>query len=381
MSINLSWKDYDMDDRFNRLAKVLCKHSTKIKRGDKVYLDMYDIPQDMILSLIEEVVACGGIPFVTLNNAIISRKLNLISTTEKLKIDGEDALNKIKRMDVYIGIRGSNNIYENSDIPVEKTKLISSAMKKALDWRVKETRWVVLRWPNSSMAQQACMSTESFENFYFDVCTMDYSRMSSGMKALVGLMNKTDKVRIIGNGTDLNFSIKNIPAISCGGEMNIPDGEVFTAPVKDSVEGYIYYNAPTIYHGISFDGIRLEFRKGKIIKATSNSNEKELNKILRTDDGASYIGEFALGFNPYIKRAMRDILFDEKICGSFHFTPGQAYDEADNGNRSKIHWDMVAIQTKEFGGGEIFFDGSLIRKDGLFVAKNLKKLNPEYLLK
>ena len=210
--------------------------------------------------------------------------------------------------------------------------------------------------------------------------TLDYEKLQPGMKALKALMQRTDRVRINGPGTNLRFSIKGITAIICGGDRNIPDGEVFTAPVKNSVEGHITFNAPTIYQSIAFDGIRLDFKKGKIAKATSNQTEK-LNKILDSDAGARYVGEFSLGFNPYVLEPMRDILFDEKIAGSFHFTPGQAYEEADNGNRSQVHWDMVNIQRKSYGGGEIYFDGKLIRRDGEFMPKELRSLNRSSFVK
>jgi aminopeptidase len=219
------------------------------------------------------------------------------------------------------------------------------------------------------------MSTEAFEKFYFDVCLLDYKALLPAMNALKKLMDKTDRVHIKGPGTDLRFSIKGINSVICGGNYNIPDGEVFTSPVRDSVEGQISYNAPTIYQGIPFDSIRLEFSRGKIVKAEAGSRTKELNKILDSDEGARYIGEFALGFHPFIREPMRDILFDEKIAGSFHFTPGQAYENADNGNRSQVHWDMVSIQRKDWGGGEVWFDDKLIRKDGVFLVKALEKLN------
>jgi aminopeptidase len=192
-------------------------------------------------------------------------------------------------------------------------------------------------------------------------------------------MNQTDKVHIKGPGTDLRFSIKGIPAISCAGEHNVPDGECFTAPVKDSVEGYIQFNAETLYHGTVFNDIRLEFEKGKVVKATG-SDDSKINKILDSDEGARYIGEFAIAFNPYITEPMKDILFDEKIAGSFHFTPGNAYDMADNGNRSDVHWDMVLIQRPDYGGGEMWFDDVLIRKEGEFILPELKGLNQENLL-
>jgi len=280
----------------------------------------------------------------------------------------------MKKMDAYIAVRGSDNITETSDVPPAKMQLVVQKMRPVTNYRVGKTRWVVLRWPSPAMAQQAGMSTEAFENFYFDVCLLDYKKLLPGMRALKRLMDKTDKVHIRGKGTDLHFSIKDIPSIICGGNYNIPDGEVFTAPVRDSVEGTVQYNAPTIYQGKAFDNIRLEFSKGKIVKAEAN-NTKALNKILDSDAGARFIGEFAIGFNPKIREPMRDILFDEKIAGSFHFTPGQAYEEADNENRSQVHWDMVCIQRPDYGGGEIYFDGKLIRKNGKFLPKSLISLN------
>jgi aminopeptidase len=243
---------------------------------------------------------------------------------------------------------------------------------------VNKTRWVVLRWPSPSMAQAANMSTEAFEDFYFKVCTMDYRKMAKAMLPLEKRMKTADQVRITAPGTDLSFSIKEIGAKSCNGKLNIPDGEVFSCPVKNSVNGAIQFNTPTLYSGTRFENVRLEFENGRVTNATSN-NSSRLNEILDTDAGARYIGEFALGFNPHIQNPMCDILFDEKIAGSLHFTPGQAYEVADNGNRSAVHWDMVLIQRPEWGGGEIWFDDELIRKDGLFVPKDLKALNPENL--
>jgi aminopeptidase len=284
----------------------------------------------------------------------------------------------MKKMDAYIALRGGHNITEMSDVTPEKMKLLSRKMKPVLDWRVKKTRWCVLRWPTPSMAQSAGMSTEAFEDFYFRVCTLDYGKMVPGMKALAELMMKTDQVEIKGPGTDLRFSIKGIRAIPCGGTHNIPDGEVFTAPIKNSVQGHITYNAPTIYQGSAFDNVRLEFKDGKIVNATANNTEK-LNAILDSDAGARYIGEFAIGFNPHVLQPMRDILFDEKINGSFHFTPGQCYEETENGNRSQVHWDLVNIQRADYGGGIILFDGRLIREDGIFIPKALQALNPDRL--
>lgn len=223
------------------------------------------------------------------------------------------------------------------------------------------------------------MSTEAFEDYYFNVCNLDYSKMDKALDSLKALMERTDKVRIVGKGTDLEFSIKGIPAVKCAGEMNIPDGEIYTAPVNNSVNGVISYNTPSLRDGFTFENVVLKFKDGRIVEATSNDTER-INKIFDIDEGARYVGEFAIGVNPYITVPMKDTLFDEKIAGSFHFTPGSCYDDADNGNQSALHWDLVCIQTPEYGGGEMYFDGVLIRKDGRFVLPELECLNPENLI-
>ena len=368
-----------MQPNYLKLAKVLTGFSTNLQKGERVLIDAFDIPQAMVIALVRAARDLGAIPYVNIQNACISRELVNGLDAEQFETQATWELARMQKMDAYIAVRGSNNIFEMSDVDPAKVSHVMKAMKDVLDYRVNKTKWVILRWPTPAMAQQAMLSTESFEDFFFRVCTQDYSRMVDGMKTLEDLMSNTDQVHLKGPETDLRFSIKGIGAVACGGRHNIPDGEVFSCPVKDSVEGEITYNAPTIYQGVSFDRIHLKFEKGRIVHA-DGSNAKRLNEILDSDDGARYIGEFAIGFNPHILEPMRDILFDEKIAGSFHFTPGQAYEEADNGNRSQVHWDMVQIQRPEYGGGEIWFDGELIRKDGLFVKDELKKLNPDYLL-
>ena len=368
------------DPRFDELAKLLVEYSTRLKRNENVLIEGFDVPDEMVVALVRAARKAGAVPFVQVQRGRISRELALEASDRQLNFAASHELARMKKMQAYIALRGSNNITELSDVPVPKMQLIAKKMKPLQDQRVKKTKWCVLRWPTPSMAQLAGMSTEAFEDFYFNVCTLDYERLQPGMKALKELMEKTDRVRINGPGTNLRFSIKGIPAVICGGDRNIPDGEVFTAPVKTSVEGHVTFNAPTIYQSVGFDGIRLDFKKGKVVKATSNQTDK-LNKILNSDAGARYVGEFSLGFNPYVMEPMRDILFDEKIAGSFHFTPGQAYEEADNGNRSQVHWDMVNIQRKNYGGGEIYFDGKLIRRDGEFLPKELRSLNRSNFVK
>ncbi len=370
-----------MDPRFERLADVLIGYSTALKKGEKILIEAIDIPPEMTVALVRRAKKAGGVPLVTLKSNVVNRELFRNATEEMMKAIGEYEKFRMEKVQAYIGMRGSYNISETSDVPMEQMKLYQKHWLKPvhLEVRVPKTKWVVLRWPTPSMAQQAGMSTEAFEKFYFDVCTMNYSKMSKAMTPLQSLMMRTDKVRIKGPlDTDISFSIKGIPAVKCDGKLNIPDGEMFTAPVRDSVNGVIHFNTPTIYQGTTYENVRLVFKNGKIVEATS-SDTKRTNQILDSDPGARYVGEFALGFNPYIDTAMKDILFDEKIKGSLHFTPGNAYDEADNGNKSEVHWDLVLIQTPDYGGGEIWFDGKLVRKDGLFVPKALQGLNPKNL--
>src|SRR5437667_5969769 len=368
------------DERFDKLAKLLVEYSIRLKRNETVLIEAFYTPGDIAVALVRALRISGCVPFALVYHARVNRALAIEASDRQLTLMAGHELARMKKMNAYIAVRGSHNITELSDVPADKMKLIGKKMRPVQDQRVKKTKWVVLRWPTPSMAQLAGMSTEAFEDFYFDVCTLNYRKLLPGMKTLKRLMEATDCVQIKGPGTDLVFSVKGIPAVICGGDRNIPDGEVFTSPVKDSVEGHVTFNAPSIYQGIGFDGIRLEFKNGKIVDATSNETEK-LKKILDSDVGARYIGEFSLGFNPRILQPMRDILFDEKIAGSFHFTPGQAYEEADNGNRSQVHWDMVSIQRREYGGGEIYFDSKLVRRDGDFLPHPLQTLNPGRFIK
>lgn len=366
------------DPRYTKLAELLVQYSTKVTSGDVVLLDMIDIPDEFTVQMIRAVRAAGGTPLVEVRHSRISREILRATDSAHAELVRDVEMFRMKRVDAYVAMRGSNNASESSDVPSDLLSMYSKTLRPVLNYRVNKTRWCVLRWPTPSMAQAANMSTEAFEDFYFDVCTMDYARMARAMEPLEQRMREADAVRLVSPGTDLTFSLKGIGAKMCKGDRNIPDGEVFSCPVKDSVNGAIQFNTPTLYSGTRFENVRLEFKDGKIVVATG-SQERRLNEILDTDAGSRYIGEFSLGFNPYILNPMTDILFDEKIAGSLHFTPGQAYEDCDNGNRSAVHWDMVLIQRPEWGGGEVWFDGELIRKDGIFLPKDLKPLNPENL--
>lgn len=371
------------DPRYNQLARLITHHSLKVQAGDKVLIEAFETPSDFTVVLLREIAEAGGLPLVSTYQQPVLRALYSVATEAQMQTIGEIERARMEAVQCYVGIRGTHNISEMSDVPPERMALYEKLWWKPVhsEVRVPKTRWVVLRWPTPSMAQAAGMSAEAFEDFYFQVCAgVDYAKMAAAMKPLHELMDKTDRIYIKGPGTDLTFSKKGIATVPCAGECNVPDGEIFTCPIRDSVNGVIQYNCETLYRGTVFNHIKLTFQNGKIIDAAAGANTEKLNEILDADEGARYIGEWSLAFNPHIMQPMKDILFDEKIAGSFHLTPGQAYEEADNGNRSQVHWDMVCIQRPEFGGGEIYFDDVLIRKDGLFTLPELQNLNPAHLI-
>ncbi len=370
-----------LDPRNRKLAHQLVHYSTAVKPGQVVYVEMKGIESmELGREIVREASIVGAIPFWYYNDELLSRPFVLAASEEQFQQWGQFHRKIMEMSDVYIAIRGSTNPFDLSDVPAEQMKAYNMAYWNQVHaLRVQEKTWCVLRYPVPSMAVAAQMPTDALTDFYFDVCTLDYARMSKAMDPLVEMLAATDKVHIKGPDTDLSFSIKGLPPVKCDGHRNIPDGEVYTAPVRDSVNGTITYNAPSMYQSKVFKGIRLSFEKGRIVQASCDGDSEHLNRILDTDEGARFVGEFALGVNPYITKPLLDTLFDEKIAGSFHFTPGNAYEKCDNGNRSAIHWDLVSIQTPQWGGGEIWFDDLLVRKEGLFVVQNLSGLNPSNL--
>jgi aminopeptidase len=375
-----------IDARWQRLADVLVHHSVRVQPGERVLIEAFDMPPEFVALLARTIAQAGGVPIVDTKSSLVLRALYQNATESQIRFIATLERERMEQVQGYIGLRGTPNFAEMSDVPPEKMKMVRQLWWTPVhqEVRVPKTKWVVLRWPTVGMAQAANMSTEAFEEFYFRVCTLDYARMERAVQPLVELMQRTREVHIKGPGTDLRFSIEGIGVVPCYGLRNIPDGECFTCPVRDSVEGEIAINTNSVYEGTLYRDIRLRLHRGKIVEATcaddgerpGAGNPRKLNAILDTDEGARYIGEWSLGFNPHILYPMNDTLFDEKIAGSFHFTPGNAYQEADNGNRSSVHWDLVVIQRPEYGGGEIYFDGQLVRKDGLFVLPELQALNP-----
>jgi len=365
------------DPRLDKLANLLLDHSCRLAKGEKVLIEAYDIPDpQLVCALVEGAAARGAVPLVTLKSNTVLRSLYKSATEQSMKLAARFEKDRMESVDAYIGVRGAANSSQHADVPQEKMDLYQSHWWHPVhsEVRVPKTKWVVLRYPTDAFAQAAGMSTAAFEDFYFDVCTADYPAMQKAQEPLRARMEAADRVRITAPGTELEFSIKGIPAIPCFGERNIPDGEVFTAPVRDSIEGVIRFNTQSRYQGTVFSDIQFEFKAGKIVRATANNTER-INQVLDADEGARYCGEWSLGTNNFVRHPMLDTLFDEKIGGSFHLTPGNAYDIADNGNRSRIHWDLVLIQRPDYGGGEVWFDGELLRKDGRFVPKDLQGLN------
>ena len=366
------------DPRIEKLADLLLDHSCQIQPGEKILIEAEDLPTPaLVCALVEGVTKRGAVPLTKWQSCEVLRTLYRCATRESMQLAGQFEKQRMEQMDSYIAIRGSSNATQYADVPQERMDLYQKYWWKPVhgEVRVPETRWVVLRWPTPSFAQSARMSTPAFEDFFFEVCTADYAAMAEAQKPLVARMDAADRVRVVAPGTDLEFSIKDIPVIPCSGERNIPDGEVFTAPVRKSINGTIRFNTPTEYQGKVFENVELEFKDGRIEKASANRTD-DLNAIFDCDEGARYCGEWALGTNNRILHPMLDILFDEKIGGSFHLTPGQAYEIADNGNRSAIHWDMVLIQREDYGGGEVWLDGDAVyAKTVCLCPTTCKRLN------
>ncbi|MFA6688811.1 MAG: aminopeptidase [Sphaerochaetaceae bacterium] len=364
------------DQRERKLAKLLVGFSVRLKKGENCLIRACDVPMSMVEELVAAVYDAGGNPQVQLWNQRLERAMVQGATDESLSVWADCDSYRMGKMDAYIGITGVANVRELASIPSQVAKYSARYTDPVhFKIRVPHTRWVVLRYPTETMAMQANMSTREFEDYFYSVTTdVDYEAMGRAMSRAKEFLDTVDRVRIVAPGTDLSFSVKGLGWIPCAGEANIPDGEIYSCPVKDSVEGTIAYNCASTYHGHKFSDIRFRFSRGRIVEAHAD-DDALINEILDIDEGARYIGEFALGCNPKITFPMDNILFDEKIAGSFHFTPGNSYDDCDNGNKSSVHWDLVQIQTPQYGGGEIWMDGELVRKDGKFLHPSLTELN------
>ena len=371
------------DERITRLAENLIKNSVKLKKGEQIYIEAIGLStMPLVQELVKAATKAGGVPFYYFNEQALQKEFIENASVTQMKVQAEIHKQLMSNSQAYIGVRGNDDLFKMSAVDPEKMNNYQKYYWNPVhsEIRVPQTKWCVLRYPNAAFAAMSKMALEEFEDFYFDACLVDYVKMGQAMKPLKKLMDKTKKVRIVAPGTEVEFSIAGLKSIICDGKINIPDGEVYTAPVKDSINGVIQFNTDTTYLGTVFSNIRLEFKDGKIVEGHSMINDDKFQKILNIDEGSRYMGEFALGVNPFVTQPMLDILFDEKISGSFHMAIGNSYeDETNNGNKSAIHWDLVQMQDAEHGGGEIFFDEVLVRKNGRFVLPELIGLNPEKL--
>ncbi|MCX7050160.1 MAG: aminopeptidase [Candidatus Sumerlaeota bacterium] len=366
-----------LDPRIEKLASIVVDYSTRVKKDDAVLIQFSGAaPLPLARAIYRRCLRRGAkLVDVRCQFPEINRDFYDCASQAQLSSFPQHELSFMKKVDVFIGIRGEENAKTLASVDSQRLLSRTKVMRPIQDYRVKHTRWVVMIYPTPAMAQDADMSLDEFEDFVFGACLRDWAGISAAMAKLEKRLTRAKQVRIKASDTDLRFAKKGIPAIKCDGQLNMPDGEVFTAPEKTSVEGFIQYNATSRNLGRDFNNVRLEFSKGRIIKASCSGGseaQKALDAIFNTDEGARYIGEFAIGVNQGIQRAIKSTLFDEKIGGSIHLTPGQCYDEAPNGNKSAIHWDLVKILN---GDGELYLDGELIQQNGKFITADLKPLN------
>lgn len=360
------------------LASTIVEHSIKVEPKENVIIVSETTkPVSLIKELVKKIKEKDASVTVRFIEPEIASLIKENMSKESISHLERQEWFDVENYNSFIRIMCNQNDYEEKNINEETRKNIGEALKKPRNIRINERKWVLLNYPSSLDAYKAKMKVEEFYDYSMSVMCYDYKKMSEDIKPLKKLMEKTDKVRLTGVGTDITFSIKDMPIIPCCGEMNIPDGEIYCGPVKNSINGVIKYNTPSPYQGHVYNGVTLTFKDGKIINATCDNEEdiERLNKIFNIDEGAKFVGEFSIGLNKDIMYPMGDILFDEKIIGSIHFTPGSAYQDSYNGNDSSIHWDMVLIQREDYGGGNIYFDDKLIRENGIFVLDELKHLN------
>ena len=365
------------DPRMNKMARIIARHALRVKAKEKVLIEATDDCDELIIAVIDAVNEAGGIPLVQHQSLPVRRSWLLGATDDHLKTWFDTTLALQREMDCLLSLRGQDNSQELADVPPDVMRSFSNyTIKIGQEARKPGFRKTVIRFPSKSLAQQCGMSTEAFTDHFFRVCAMNFKCLHHEMEPLKEALDRASDVRIVAPGTDLRFSIKDISCNISAGTWNIPDGETAMNLVRESVEGRIAYNVPSSYQGYIFRDIALEFSRGRVVNIEANDAER-VEAILDTDEGARYIGEFAIGVNPFLQRHMIDTLFDEKMAGSLHFTPGGT---AEDGARSSVHWDIVQSHLEHYGGGEIYLDGALWRKDGLFVDEHLLGLNPDRLV-
>lgn len=355
------------DERIINIAKTVTKYSINVQKGEKVLIKASIDSKELVMELVKDIYELGGYPYVRLCDEEIERCIYEGATKELFQIGFSWDEKMYDEIDCYIMIRSIDNDAELSEI--DSNKILQNAIvgQKITDKVIQNKKWCLLQWPTKGTAQNLKMSYDKCVDYMFNACTADYNEISLIGNKLRKIMLKTDRVKILKEGTNLEFSIKNCEVAVTAGKYNLPDGEVATAPVINSLNGYITFNTKSIYNGTLFSNVKLTFKNGKIININADNDIKNLEKIFDTDYGSRYIGEFAFGLNPLTTKVIGIALYDEKIKGSIHIAAGKSLPGlCDNGNRSAIHWDLVQIHTKEHGGGKIYFDDRIIMEDGVF---------------
>ncbi len=359
-----------VDARIKKAAEILVDYSAKVKKEDYVRINCAPAAKPLALEIYRLCLKKGAYPIFNISFDEAPKIYYENASEEQLKKFPELAMYEAKKMDVFITIGGEEDTRVLEKVDPKKISMRAKVVRPISDYIVNKAqkRWVLFEYPTKGLAKDAGMSLKDYENFVFDSIDLDWEKENKKMYKLARILDKTDKVRIVGRDTDLTFSIKGMSAKpddkKYEGQHNMPDGEVFTAPVKNSVNGYIYYEYPVVYNGKEVSGIRLEFKNGRIVKANAKKNEKLLKAMIETDEGSHYLGEFGIGLNYKINRFTKNILFDEKIGGTIHLAVGAAYKECNGKNKSAVHWDMI----KDMRKGEIYFDNKLVFKDGKWLV-------------
>ncbi len=364
-----------MDPRVRKWARLLVDYSIGVKKGDVVLIRGSVEAQPLVKACFEEVLKRGAHPIVRLSFEGQSYTYYKLASEEQLTFISEIDRVTARTINGLISIIAESNTKELTNVDHKKVALARKAYREIrdiLDERELkgEFRWVLTAYPSSGLAQDAEMSTEEFEEFVYEACGLNaedpveyWKNVAERQERIVEFLNGVKQLRFVGTDTDITLSVEGRKWINCKGDRNMPDGEVFTSPVEDSVNGYIYFDFPAVYSGVEVVGVRLVFEEGKIVKATADKGEDFLNKMLDTDEGARYLGEVAFGLNEGIKRFTKDILFDEKIGGTIHMAAGASYPETGGKNKSGLHWDFI----KNMKEGEVYADGKLIYKNGQFL--------------
>lgn len=352
------------DDRIQKAAKIIVDYSTKVKKGEYVQIIADYAAKDIVLEVYKQVLLKGAYPLVHLSVPGMAYTYYKHATDEQLKHFPKLAMHEMKNTDAVIFIGASSNTKELANIDPKRIAVRQKTTEALFKERSENTKWVIFYYPTGALAQGAGMSLEEFSDFVFGSVIVDYKKMSKSQEKLKKLIDKGKKIRITAKNTDVTFNITGRKGVKCDGRYNLPDGEVFTSPVENSAEGAIEFSYPALLQGKEVEGIKLEFKKGKVVKATAKKNQDFLRKVLETDKGSKFVGEVGIGVNYKINKFVKNILFDEKIGGTIHIALGKSYKEAGGKNESAIHWDIVTSLKK---GGKIYIDGKLVQKDGKFL--------------